>query len=423
MSMTELTRLQAMSGLESGGITQPQAALQLGLSVRQVKRLWRRYRQEGAPGLVSRRRGKPSNRRTDPALIARAVELVRTLYPDFGPTFAAEKLAELHAIELDHETLRRALIAAGLHRPKQRRRGRVHPPRERRPCRGELAQIDGSHHAWFEDRGPHCTLYVDVDDATSQILALRFDEQETTEGYFELARQHIIAHGVPLAFYADKYSVFRINNTGERTDLRTQFGRAMDDLGVELICAHSPQAKGRVERANSTLQNRLIKELRLRNISAMTEANDYLPSFIEQYNRKFAVPAASAHDAHRPSPATEQLDRILCTWHQRTVSKNLTVTFDNRVYQILAPDQVRRLRHARVNVRIDRDGATVIEREGFSLPSCLLGSRAAVREQDSKALEATQPKLRKSPAFHAPPMTHPLKAAMFRARLARGGHL
>ncbi len=249
MSTTELTRLQAMHGLESRTVTQQQVALQLGLSVRQVKRLWRRFRLEAEAGLISRRRGKPSNRRTDPVLMERALELVRTLYPDFGPTLAAEKLDELHGIRIDHETLRRALVACGLRKLKRRKRLRVHPSRDRRPCRGELAQIDGSHHPWFENRAPGCTLYVDVDDATSQLLALHFGVGETTAGYFELARQHILNHGVPLAFYADKYSVFRINNVGDAAELRTQFGRAMDDLDVELICAHSPQAKGRVERA------------------------------------------------------------------------------------------------------------------------------------------------------------------------------
>ena len=423
MSTTELTRLQAMHGLESRTVTQQQVALQLGLSVRQVKRLWRRFRLEAEAGLISRRRGKPSNRRTDPVLMERALELVRTLYPDFGPTLAAEKLDELHGIRIDHETLRRALVACGLRKLKRRKRLRVHPSRDRRPCRGELAQIDGSHHPWFENRAPGCTLYVDVDDATSQLLALHFGVGETTAGYFELARQHILNHGVPLAFYADKYSVFRINNVGDAAELRTQFGRAMDDLDVELICAHSPQAKGRVERANSTLQDRLVKELRLRNISTIDRANDYLPAFIEQYNRRFAVPPESQHEAHRPKPTDALLDRMLCVWHERSISKNLTVRFDNQIFEILVPDQTRRLRHAKVMIYIDRAGVPVIEREGRVLPWRKVGARAAVPEKDAKELAEAGRIEGKPHPYNPPPMSHPWKAASFQRRLARGGRI
>ncbi|MFN2529634.1 MAG: ISNCY family transposase [Candidatus Baltobacteraceae bacterium] len=262
MSTTELSRLAAMERLKASEITQSQASGQLGLSLRQTKRLWKRFRAQGPSGLQSRRRGKPSNRRFNPEVLARALELVKAHYADFGPTFAAEKLLERHDLRLDHETLRRAMIAAGAWKCGHRKRVRIHPPRARRPCFGELAQIDGSHHAWFENRGPKCTLYVDIDDATSSLLALHFAEQETTEGYFELTRQHALEHGLPLAFYTDKYGVFRINRTCS-PQKPTQFGRAMQELGIELICANSPQAKGRVERANGTLQTRFVRELRL----------------------------------------------------------------------------------------------------------------------------------------------------------------
>ena len=234
--------------------------LQLRLSSRQVKRLWKRYRQAGPSGLASRRRGRPSNRRTDPDLIERAVAIRQEHYPDFGPTFAAEKLLERDGIKIDHETLRRALIARGLWQSKALRKRTTHPPRERRPCFGELAQIDGSHHAWFEKRGPRCTLHVDVDDATTRLMALHFAEEETTHGYFELARQHALAYGLPLAFYADKHSIFRVNNPTDQ-DVQTQFGRAMEQLGIELICANSPQAKGRVERNGAPLRFRSAPKL------------------------------------------------------------------------------------------------------------------------------------------------------------------
>lgn len=367
MSILEVTRLAALQRLERRELTQPQVACQLGLSVRQIKRLWRKYRSDGAAGLVSSRRGRPSNRRISPELVARALDLVRTHYADFGPTFAAEKLRERHDLRLDHETLRRAMLEAGLWKRSRKRRKTVHPPRERRPCFGELAQIDGSHHAWFEDRAPKCTLYVDVDDATSALLALYFDREETTEGYFNLLRRHFVRFGMPLAFYADKYSVFRINQQDPKS-AQTQFGRAMDELGIELICANSPQAKGRVERANSTLQNRLVKELRLRNISSIEQANAFVPEFLELYNGLFAKEPACSDDAHREAPNERQLEKILCTRHRRTISKNLLVHFQNGVYEILLPQQARRLQHAIVELHFDTFGELRIERDGVNLP-------------------------------------------------------
>ena len=392
MTTTELARLAAMQRLETGRLTQAEVARQLGLSVRQVKRLWSRYRLDPKGGLLSRRRGRPSNRRTDPALLDRAVEIMQKHYADFGPTFAAEKLRECDGVVIDHETLRRALIARGLWHPKAQRKRATHPPRERRPCFGELAQIDGSHHAWFEGRAPRCTLYVDVDDATTKLLALYFDEQETTDGYFELARLHALAHGLPLAYYADKYSVFRVNSPADK-DARTQFGRAMDQLGIALICANSPQAKGRVERANGTLQDRLIKELRLRNISTISQANAYAPEFIAHYNAKFAKRPACELDAHRPAPPVEELDRILSIHEPRIVSKSLTLQYESTVYEILEPADARRLRHTTVVVRSDRSGRLRIERNGKSLRFRALPRQLLTPILSPKQLEAAKPGL------------------------------
>jgi transposase len=208
MTQRELNRLVALRHLETRELTQAEVAGQLRISVRQVKRLWRRYRSEGEAGVTSRRRGRPSNNRTDPELLARAVQLYRQHYDDFGPTLASEKLLERHDLRIDHEVLRRGLIAAQMWTPSKRRR-KTHPPRDRRPAFGELAQIDGSPHDWFEGRGPRCTLLVDVDDATSQLLALHFARQETTAAYFALVRQHVRSHGVPLAYYSDRDSIFR----------------------------------------------------------------------------------------------------------------------------------------------------------------------------------------------------------------------
>lgn len=423
MSTLELRRLAVMERLAAGDLTQIMAARQLGLSVRQVKRLWRAYRLGGPAALASKRRGRPSNRRTDPELVARALDLVRSQYSDFGPTFAAEKLLQRHGLRLDHETLRRALIGAGLWKANSKHRRVVHPPRQRRSCFGELVQIDGSHHPWFEERAPKCTLYVGVDDATSSILALHFAEQETTEGYFELVRQHVLEHGVPLAFYSDKHSIFRINLPAAPAQELTQFGRAMHELGIELICANSPQAKGRVERANGTLQDRLVKELRLRNISTIAQANAYAPEFIADYNRRFVELPASDYDTHRTAPSLDELDRILSIQHQRTVSKNLTVHFENRIYQIVMPQMTRRLQHAKVLVRRDRQGRLCIERQGFALPHRLVLTKPQPPVVDTKSLEARQPASRRVPnpkKAHTPPASHPWKAGPWPTR---EGHL
>jgi hypothetical protein len=258
MSPQELRRLEAMHQLEARVATQGEVALRLQLSTRQVKRLWRTYRSNGERGLVSAKRGRPGNRRRDPADIERAIALVREHYADFGPTFASEKLAEQHQLAVDRETLRKAMIAAGLWRAKPRKAA-YHPPRERRPCFGELVQIDGSPHAWFEDRGPKCTLLVFIDDATSALVGLRFAHNETTAEYFALARIYFAQYGLPQAFYSDRFGIFRINVASSPTNDQTQFGRALDQLDIALICANSPQAKGRVERVNRTLQDRLIK--------------------------------------------------------------------------------------------------------------------------------------------------------------------
>lgn len=414
MSTLECHRLKIMHQLEDRSLTQPEAAAQLGRSTRQIKRYWRAYKKAGPPSLLSTRRGRPSNRRTDPATIEAALELIRAHYWDFGPTFAAEKLANNHGICIDHETLRRAMIYAALWKSKKGKGKTAHPPRERRASFGELAQIDGSHHAWFEDRAPKCTLYVDVDDATSKLLALHFAEEETTEGYFAMSRRHFEQHGLPCAFYSDKYSVFRTNLKEPICEPQTQFARAMQQLGIELICAHSPQAKGRVERVNGILQDRFVKELRLRNISSIAGANLFAPHFIVAYNAQFGKQPRNESDAHRAKPAEALLDRVLSLHHERTISKNLTLQFKNTVYEILLPEQTRRLQHTKAIVRIDRHKALTIERNDEPLPYRIINHHdGATPVKTGKQLAIYgQPQSRRIPnpkKGHRPAENHPWK--------------
>ena len=296
--MRESDRAGVIGQVAEKRLRQSEAAERLGLSVRQVKRLLARYRERGPSGLVSGRRGKPSNNAMAEAARREAMELVRERYRDFGPTFAREKLVEEHGHRLSVETLRQWMIADGLWRAKARPAMRVHQSRPRRECVGDLVQIDGSPHAWFEDRGPECVMIVYVDDATTRLLTTGFFAEETTEAYMKTTRAHLAAHGRPVAYYSDRHSVFRVNKK-DREDELTQFSRALRTLDIAAIHARSPQAKGRVDRANQTLQDRLVKEMRLRGTSGMAAGNAYLPEFMADFNRRFAVAPRNPEDAHR----------------------------------------------------------------------------------------------------------------------------
>jgi transposase len=388
MSQHELSRLEVIQRVCRQALTQRRGADLLALSVRQVKRLCRAYRREGAAALVSKRRGRPSNHQLRPELVSTARELLRTRYYDFGPTLAREKLAETHGLGLGVETVRRLMIAEGLWRPRKARKAVIHQLRERRAAFGELVQLDGSPHDWFEARAERCTLLNFVDDATSRLMHLSFVEAETTFNYFAAVHAYVLAHGKPRAFYSDKLGVFRVNMPSpvSGTGL-TQFGRAMKELSIELLCAHSPQAKGRVERANQTLQDRLVKELRLRAISSVAEAEGYLPEFIADYNRRFSVAPRSEEDAHRPLEAGEDLSRILSWCETRVLSKNLTLSYDGRLYQIETPRAAYTMRGARVEVRETSAGAVRIEYKGQPLRCSLY------HEQEREQGQVVEPKL------------------------------
>lgn len=372
MSKKERERLDVVKRLVAGKLSQQMAAKELHLTTRQVRRLQCSYAEVGAKGLLSKRRGCPSNHQLAFKLKRLVVEIIRSRYADFGPTLAHEKLTEEHGLNVGLETVRQLMITHGLWHPrKQRRGGPVHQLRERRPRFGELIQIDGSPHDWFEGRSPRCTLIVFIDDATGRLQQLRFVPAETTFAYFTVLHQYVVTFGKPVALYSDKFGVFRVNkpylaNKADSTGL-TQFGRAMHELNIELICANSPQAKGRVERANQTLQDRLVKELRLRGIADVDAANAFLPSFAASYNRKFAVAAQSPADAHRPLLAQEQLDDILTLQATRTLSKNLTLQYERALYQITAAIASYRLRHQRVLVRENAAAEVTITLNGKPL--------------------------------------------------------
>ena len=365
MTDKELYRLGIIQRVFDRALLQRDAADILKLSVRQVQRLVRLYRTDGATAFASSRRGRPANNRIDEETRCKALDLIRCHYSDFGPTLATEKLAERHHIYLSVETIRNWMTADGLWRPHSRRRTRVYQPRYRRDCLGELVQIDGSHHDWFEGRAPKCCLLVFIDDATGKLQHLRFCESESAFDYMISTRLYVEQHGKPLAFYSDKHSVFRVNQSSKKDTKITQFGRVLSTLNIDIIFANSPQAKGRVERANRTLQDRLIKEMRLEGISSIAEANAWLPYFIEQFNRKFAKMAFNPKDLHRTVTETaEELDDIF-TWREpRRVTNSLTITYDKCVYLLENTEENQRLIGKYLEFLEYPDGTVAIMHEG-----------------------------------------------------------
>ncbi len=357
MSLHELDRVTVIQQIIEKHVKQRDAKRLLNLSSRQVIRLVKAYRREGAQGLLSKQRGCISHRKYSEEKKTKVKDLVEKHYRDFGPTFAAEKLEEDHSLVVSKETLRQWMIEWRLWKAKRSKQRRIHQSRARRDCLGELIQIDGSPHDWFEGRGPSCCLLVFIDDATSQLMGLRFDATETRVGYFKLARDYLEKHGLPLAFYSDKYSVFRVNQPDVQGEGETQFGRMCRTLGIELICAHSPQAKGRVERVNNTLQNRLVKELRLAGINDIEAGNAFLPTYIEAHNRRFAVIARNQINAHRQAlPPKDRLDLLFSFQVERRLSKNLELSYKNVIYQVKTSLRGYRLQGATVTVCEDVEG-------------------------------------------------------------------
>ncbi len=359
MSSVERERLVLIAQVAGGAVSHQRAAERLGICARQVKRLVRAYRGSGDRGLVSRQRGRASNHQLAPGVGARVSGLLCGKYRDFGPTLAAEKLAELERIDVSRETVRQLQIALGVWKPKARRRKRVFQLRPRRPRFGELVQIDGSPHDWFEGRGPRCALIVFIDDATGRLTALRFAPTETARAYLGALRSHVLAHGCPLAFYSDRHGIFRVNaKQAASGDGMTEFGRVAERLRIELINALTPQAKGRVERANQTLQDRLVREMRLRGISAIEAAQAFAPAFIAMFNAKFAAPPQDGEDAHRPwTQGAEALDAALARREERTLSKALTFSVGGALYCVTTNGPGIAMRGAKITLLHFADGS------------------------------------------------------------------
>jgi transposase len=406
-----------MQGVKADELNQVQAAELLGVSYRQVKRIWRRYEAEGDAGLVHRLRGKPGLRHKPVSLrvevLARCAE---ERYADFGPTLMAEEL-EKEGLVVDHDTLRRWLLATGK-RTVRRRRQQHRQWRERKPCFGAMVQLDGSHHDWFEGRRDKCVLMVMVDDATNRIR-VRFFEEETTRASYDLLEVWVRHHGLPGALYVDRDSIYRCEGLASVADQlagkerQTQFGRAMEQLGVELILANSPQAKGRVERMNGVLQDRLVKALRLAKIDDLEGANAFLEKTYEaEFNRRFARVPASTLDAHRGVP--RNLNEVLSWEEERIVQRDWTMACEGKWYQLDRQHEALSLAGRKVVVRTLRDGQVQLAYRGSKLKWKQLPSRPE-RVEPSKSCQAVR-------GIKPPGRNHPWRRPLLRAgRSARLG--
>lgn len=399
MSFRELKKLKVLHAVLERRFTQKAAAAKLDLSERQVRRLVKSIREFGDGGVIHRSRGRPSNRKHPDRLKAEVLKLYQKKYTDFGPTLACEKLLELDGLRVSRETLRQWLISAGIWRKKRKHRGHRRW-RTRKACFGEMVQLDGSHHAWLEDRGPKLVLMGYIDDATNRVYG-RFYDYEGTLPAMDSFKRYVRKYGLPLSVYLDKHSTYKSNRrlTIEEelagvSQPMSQFERALDELGVNVIHAHSPQAKGRIERLFGVLQDRLVKEMRLQGVTTAKEANACLREYLRTYNRKFRVVPSSETDVHVKPERGFNLDRSLCIRTNRTVRNDNTIAHEGKLYQITD-----RVLSRKVVVEERVNGSLHICRDGVSLKYKLITKRAKKMTQT-----ASNRALRPAPK---PPRDHP----------------
>jgi len=419
MSTKERVRLAAFSRVKAGEISLSKAAKLVGVSVRQAKRIWRRYRRDGDAGLVHGLRGRPGNA-GKAKLRDKMLAECRRKYADFGSALSAEYLNK-PGQRVCRQTLWRWRREAG-DLPASRRSSRHRIRRERRPCIGELVQMDGSTHEWFEDRRAGCVLFVMIDDSTSRVFC-RFYESEDTASAFDVFGLYVRKYGLPSALYVDKDSIYRVNDPQAREHGRqkgqmplTQFGRAMQQVGVEVICANSPQAKGRVERANGTLQDRLVKALRLAGISTIPAANEFLQrEFLPEHNRRFMCGAASQANVHRKVPSDLVLSEVLCVQEIRTVGRDWCVTYEGQVLQLEERHQKLALAGRKITVLKLASGQLRLVYRGRKLRWRVAPVRPA-----SPQAPAPKPVPPRVPWRPAP--DHPWRTPSVKAAPLRGGH-
>lgn len=421
MRNEEIDKLRVIREALDKKLSWQEAGERLSLSVREIGYLCARVREEGNKGIIHRLRGQPSNHRLDPEQVEKALELVRTRYADFGPTLANEKLVKVHQIEISTFTLRQKMMAAGIWKAR-RGRQKHRALRQRRSAIGMLVQLDGSEHDWFEGRGPRCVLVVYIDDASSRVLYAEFVNSEDTLTLLGTTRVYLERYGRPLAFYVDKDSIYKVNRQAsieeqlKDSEPLTQFGRAMEELNIEVIHAHSPQAKGRVERGFKTHQDRLVKELRLAGISTREAGNDFLWNrYLADHNQRCAVEPVQSNPAHRPLLVSQCLEQILSLRTVRTVLADFTVRFQNQFLQ-LSPNQPLRVRPTdQVLVEMRLDGSMHLRFKDRYL------SFQVITAKPSPAVPKPQHQAAKARKRYRPASTHPWKQASFEKRQLKNG--
>jgi transposase len=401
MRPKELRRLYIIRKVLGGEMTQVEASEILGISERQVRRVVRRVWEEGDKGVIHRSRGQESNRKLPESFKREVIEIYRERYEGFGPTLSWEKLKEREGIKIGKQTLRNWLLEAGeWHKVRKRKRHRQW--RERKAYYGEMVQIDGSHHDWLEGRGPELVLMGYVDDATNHVHA-RFYDYEGTLPAMDSFKRYVKRYGLPVSVYLDKHSTYKsqaklkVEDTLWGRDPKSQFERALEELGVRVIHAHSPQAKGRIERLFRTFQDRVIKEMRLRGIRSKEGANRFLGSYLGAYNRRFSVEATKAGDLHRPIADGLDLDEVLCIRTKRAVRNDLTIVHDKQFYQIM---EAVRTKHVFVEERIS--GVMLIKGDDKYLRYKKITSRPA-------KILTKKPRKSMIKNVYLPPKEHPWK--------------
>lgn len=367
MSIKEADRLGTMKRMDRKDLTARKASEELGLSLKQLRRIRKRYLAEGAIGLISKKMGQPSSNKIRAEIRDEVLGLLRMTYVGFGPTLASEKLLERHQIKISSETVRKWMAEEGLWISKRKKDKRVYQRRPRRSRFGELLQGDGSPHDWLEGRSEKFCLIHFMDDATNEITSARFVATEGTEGYLTCLKKHLERHGRPLGLYVDKHATFKVNREELKKGIGiTHFGKVLKDLDIKLICAHSPQAKGRIERSNGVLQDRLIKEMRLEGINTIEEANSFLPAFLEKHNKRFKKIAANPENAHRTMRKEDDLGRIFARKDHRKLSKDLTFQHHGVLY-LIETKIPNRLRYASIDVLWRGDQPIEVEHDGKQL--------------------------------------------------------
>ena len=396
MRQKDLKRLHVIRKVLEGSLTQVQAAEVVSLSERQIRRIIRRIEAEGDKGIQHRSQGKQSNRKLPKKLTDKVVRLYQEKYRGFGPTLAAEKLLELEGIAVSKETLRTWLMEAG--QWQKGRKVRVHRQwRERKSCFGEMLQLDGSHHDWFEGRRSKCVLMAYIDDATSRVYG-RFYEYEGTIPAMDSFKRYIRKYGIPMSIYMDKHTTYKstaepsIEDEINGTMPLSEFGRALTEMEIKIIHAHSPQAKGRIERLFKTLQDRLVKEMTIRGISTIEEANKYLDDYLAVHNERFAVEAKNQENLHRKVPKGLKLDKILCIRTVRTLRNDFTIAHNGKLYQI-----GKGVKAKEVTVEERVDGRVFVIYNGARLPFREITARP---EKPKAPVHARQYKSRPQPASH-----------------------